>query len=89
MLDEKNVGMFIVDEHADHLWLDEIQIDPSYQNQGIGTEVIGQLIVGARAHHLPLCLRVLHANRGAYRLYQKLGFRQIDRARYHAVMEIT
>ena len=89
ILDEKNVGMFIVDEHADHLWLDEIQIDPRYQHQGIGTEVIGQLIVRARAHHLPLCLRVLHANRSAYRLYQKLGFRQIDRARHHTVMEIT
>lgn len=70
--------------------LDEIQIDPSYQNQGIGTEVIGQLIVRARARHLlPLRLRVLHVNQGACRLYQKLGFRQIDRAKHHTVMERT
>ncbi len=89
MLDEKNVGMFIVEEHSDHLWLDEIQIDPSYQHQGIGTEVIGQLIVRARARHLPLRLRVLHVNQGACRLYQKLGFRQIDLAKHHTVMERT
>ncbi len=37
-LDDKNVGMLIVDERADYLWLDEIQIDPRYQHQGIGTE---------------------------------------------------
>ncbi len=89
VLKDKNVGMLIVDEHADHLWLDEIQIDPCYQHQGIGTKVIRQLIDRARAQHLPLCLRVLHANRSAHRLYQKLGFRQIDRARHHTVMEIT
>ena len=89
ILDEKNVGMFIVDEHADHWWLDEIQIDPRYQQQGIGTEVIGQLIASARTHHLPLRLRVLHVNQGACRLYQKLGFRQIDRAKHHTVMERT
>lgn len=89
MLEARRVGMLSVDKQADHWWLDEIQIDPRYQNQGIGTEVIGQLIIRARAHHLPLCLRVLHANQGAYRLYRKLGFRQIDRARHHTVMEIT
>lgn len=89
MLDDKNVGMFIVDEYAGHWWLDEIQIDPRYQHQGIGTEVIRHLVARARTCHLPLRLRVLHANQGAYRLYQKLGFRQIDYARHHTVMEIT
>lgn len=89
MLKNKNVGMLIVDEHADHLWLDEIQIDPRYQHQGIGTEAIAHIIVRARTFYFPLRLRVLHANRGAYRLYQKLGFRQINRARHHTVMEIT
>jgi len=85
----KFVGMFIVDENSDHLWLDEIQIDPCYQNQGIGTEVIGQLITRARACYLPLRLKVLHANQSAYRLYQKLGFRLIGEAKHHTVMEIT
>ncbi len=85
---DKLVGMFIVDENSDHWWLDEIQIDPRYQNQGIGTEVVGQLIARARACQLPLRLKVLHANQSAYRLYQKLGFCTIDRAKHHSVMEI-
>ncbi len=85
---DKPVGMFIVVAHADHLWLDEIQIDPRYQDQGIGTEVIGRLIARARARHFPLRLRVLHANQRAFRLYQRLGFLRIDRAEHHHLMEI-
>ena len=85
---DKPVGMFIVVVHADHLWLDEIQIDPYYQNQGIGTAVIARLISRARTCYLPLRLRVLHANRGAYRLYQRLGFLWIGGAKHHHVMEI-
>ncbi|PSJ17746.1 N-acetyltransferase [Nitrosomonas supralitoralis] len=81
-------GMFIVDEHADHIWLDEIQLDHHCQNQGIGTTVIRQLIARARARYLPLRLRVLHANQSAYRLYQKLGFLRIGEAKHHHVMEI-
>ncbi|MBY0475240.1 MAG: GNAT family N-acetyltransferase [Nitrosomonas sp.] len=85
---DRPVGMFIAVTHADHLWLDEIQIDPHYQNQGIGTEVIGRLIARARARHFPLRLRVLHANQRACRLYQRLGFLRIDRAEHHHLMEI-
>ncbi|MCB1936477.1 MAG: GNAT family N-acetyltransferase [Nitrosomonas sp.] len=87
MKQSESVGMFIVLEQDGFLWLDEIQISPQYQNQGIGSEVISQLIVRARKLSLPLRLRVLHANRGAYRLYQKLGFEQVDCLKHHTVME--
>lgn len=83
------VGMFIVARQDDYLWLDEIQIEPQYQNQGIGTEILMQLILRARKMNLPLRLRVLHANQGAYRLYRKLGFQQISRAEHHNVMELV
>lgn len=86
--DDNPVGMFIMDVHVDHLWLDEIQINPRYQNQGIGTGVIGLLIARARTRHLPLRLRVLHANQRAFRLYRRLGFLRIDGAEHHHLMEI-
>jgi ribosomal protein S18 acetylase RimI-like enzyme len=82
------VGMFIVLPQPDYLWLDEIQIDPQYQNQGIGSTIIARLIVRARKLNLPLRLRVLHANKGAHRLYLKLGFRQISCVEHHTVLEI-
>ncbi|MCP5244483.1 MAG: GNAT family N-acetyltransferase [Burkholderiales bacterium] len=89
LIQDDPVGMFIVERQDDYLWLDEIQIEPQYQCQGIGTEVIMQLILQARKMCLPLRLRVLHANQGAYRLYQKLGFQQIRRAEHHNVMEMS
>ncbi len=85
---DEAVGMFIVLPQPDYLWLDEIQIDPQYQNQGIGSAIIARLIVRARKLNLPLRLRVLHANKGAHRLYLKLGFRQISCVEHHTVLEI-
>jgi len=82
------VGMFIVFEQDGFLWLDEIQISPQYQNQGVGSEILSQLIVRARKLFVPLRLRVLHANKGAHRLYRKLGFEQIDCLKHHTVMEM-
>jgi ribosomal protein S18 acetylase RimI-like enzyme len=82
------VGMFIVIPRQDCLWLDEIQISPQYQNQGIGSTIIAGLIVRARKLNTPLRLRVLHANKGAYRLYLKLGFRTVSRVEHHTVLEI-
>ncbi len=82
------VGMFIVLPQEDYLWLDEIQISPQYQNQGIGSAMIARLIVRVRQLNMPLRLRVLHANHGAHRLYCKLGFRQISQVEHHAVLEI-
>lgn len=88
MVHRQPVGMFIVDQQKDCLWLDEIQIDPLYQNQGIGSEVIIKLVFKARELELPLRLRVLHANKDAYRLYQKLGFQNINCVEHHTVMEM-
>ncbi|MCP5275625.1 MAG: GNAT family N-acetyltransferase [Burkholderiales bacterium] len=85
---DKPVGMFIIQRQDDYLWLDEIQVEPQFQNQGIGTEIIMQLILRARKISLPIRLRVLHANQGAYRLYRKLGFQNICRAEHHNVMEL-
>ena len=87
MIQNEPIGMFIVEQQDGYLWLDEIQITPHFQNQGIGTEIILRLIIRARKLYLPLRLRVLHANKGAYRLYMKLGFEQISRVKHHTVME--
>ncbi len=87
MRNDRRVGMLMILEETGRWWLDEIQIDPRFQNQGIGTAVIGELIAAARDRQLPVCLRVLRANRGAYQLYQRLGFRRIEEAKHHLVME--
>lgn len=88
MHNDQRIGMLMILEETDRLWLDEIQIDPKFQNQGIGTVVIAEIIATARDRRLPVHLRVLRANRGAHRLYRRLGFRRIEEAKHHIVMEL-
>ena len=82
------VGMFQYNQRNDHLWLAEIQIATKYQNNGIGTKVILDLILKARKLGLALRLRVLHKNHRAISLYNRMGFRQIGDTEHHHIMEI-
>jgi len=87
IVEKKRAGMFILEEHDNHLWLAEIQITAQYQNRGVGTEVIQQLIAKARKQNTSLRLRVLHANHRAYQLYLRMGFQCVDKAKHHHVMQ--
>ena len=57
-------------------YLEQIFIDTSFQNRGIGTRIIGTLINEARLQQRPVTLGVVKAN-PALRLYERLGFRVI------------
>lgn len=60
---------------SDASWeLLQIQLHPSVQGQGVGTEVLTQLISEADAAQVTLQLSVLKAN-PARRLYERLGFK--------------
>lgn len=53
--------------------LHNIMIAPAYQNRGLGTAVLRDLLEGARAKNLPVRLQVLRVN-PARHLYERLGF---------------
>ncbi|MGH1483483.1 MAG: GNAT family N-acetyltransferase [Geminicoccales bacterium] len=72
----QRIGAIWVAKEPDHLWLREIQISPSHQNQGIGTELLMKVMDEAGKSGLPLRLRVLTENR-AKALYERLGFKVI------------
>lgn len=72
----QKIGAFWISREPDHLWLSEIQIAPSHQNQGIGTVLLKEALREARALGLPLRLHVLIENR-AKALYERLGFNVI------------
>jgi len=72
-LQGQDAGVLWVEEKADHIYLDYIAILPQFRNQGVGTQVVRQIIATAAAKGLPVALQVLRGN-PARRLYERLGF---------------
>jgi GNAT superfamily N-acetyltransferase len=61
---------------AHYLWM--LFLLPAWQGQGIATRLLTDAHAQARAQRLPLQLRVIKSNRGARRLYDRLGFVVLD-----------
>lgn len=83
-----DVGAVAVRRHPDHVFLTELLIDPAFQNQGLGTELVRQILAEAAADGLPLRLQVLRKNR-ARRLYERLGFVPTGETDTHILMART
>jgi len=68
------IGMMKV-VRSDGEWnLDQLQLEPQFQGHGMGSEILRQLQVAARAAGVLLTLEVLKVN-PALRLYERLGFK--------------
>jgi ribosomal protein S18 acetylase RimI-like enzyme len=80
------VGMLSVVERLDRLELASIEILPAYQNRGIGSFLLKQLLERAGSLRVPVHLQVLKVN-PARKLYERLGFRAIGQTETHLVME--
>ena len=88
MVGGEMAGVLVVENHEDHVFLSEIQIDPGQQGRGLGRRVVSDLIEKAEKAGLPVRLRVLLQNR-AKRLYERLGFVVTDRTETHYLMTRT
>lgn len=75
-LDGAPVGRFRVVRFEDRIFLGGIQIHPDFQNRGIGTQLIMELIEESQAVGKPLQLDVDRTNIRARRLYERLGLSQ-------------
>ena len=64
-----------------------IEVDPSFQCRGIGTQLMRDIIADARRCALPVELEVLHVN-PARRLYERLGFGEVGQTQTHVQMEL-
>ena len=74
LVDGIAVGLLRVSESESAVFIDQVEIVPDYQGQGIGTSLINDLLARGR----PVELGVLKVNADARRLYERLGFRVID-----------
>lgn len=73
-VNDQTIGCLHTTNHEDGILLDEIYIDESYQNQGIGTNLIKSLMLSERI----IYLWVYKENKKALNLYQKLGFKILE-----------
>jgi ribosomal protein S18 acetylase RimI-like enzyme len=67
------VGAIAVERHDTHIQIEDLYILEEFQNQGIGTSILLDLIEEARQSHKPIRLRVLSSS-PARLLYERLGF---------------
>lgn len=80
------VGVLSEERKPDHFFLSEIQIDPSVQNQGIGTEILTDLFERAHSSGVPIRLQVLRCSRATV-LYERMGFRRCGHTDTHLLLE--
>lgn len=71
---ETPVGRLLVVRSADEIRLADIALLPEHRGLGIGAALIGGLQDEAASLGVPLRLHVARDNRGAARLYERLGF---------------
>lgn len=87
VVDGQDVGMVRAVEREGTLFISNIHVLPEYQNRGIGTAVLKDILRGAKERGLPLGLRVLRGN-PARRLYERLGFAAVGQTETHTRMRL-
>jgi len=75
----RDIGGLVVESRTDSTHIHEVQILPMFQNRGVGSAVIQQVIAAAARRGVPVTLSVALANSHARRLYDRLGFQVIDK----------
>jgi len=80
------VGMIQLREQEDCVAIGEIQILPEYQNKGLGTRLLVEVIDRARQQGRDVILSMGLMNSGAHRLYERLGFEETERSDTHVHM---
>ena len=84
-LDDKDMGMLVVEERPEDIFLRAIEIHPDHQSKGIATEIISTIIADGFQKNKPVRLHVLKVN-PARRLYDRLGFSVIEETTTHYIM---
>ncbi|MGB3306946.1 MAG: GNAT family N-acetyltransferase [Thermomicrobiales bacterium] len=85
----ERVGIVQIVETPDEISLWKIAILPEYQGRGIGTAIVQSLIARSQAAQKPVRLFVFQANRGARRLYERLGFTVVSETDQDIEMAFT
>ncbi len=86
MVDGRLAGALRLEQHPDHLFVDEIMIGAAERGRGLGTRVMRDVMDEAARLDKPVRLSVFKVN-PARRLYERLGFRRVGGDTHRDVME--
>jgi GNAT superfamily N-acetyltransferase len=82
-IDGRPIGMIQLSDLEVCVEVGEIQIAPDHQNNGIGTQLLVDVIDRARQQGRDVILSTGLMNSGAYRLFGRLGFEETERSDTH------
>ncbi|MED1201733.1 GNAT family N-acetyltransferase [Heyndrickxia acidicola] len=93
----KRIGYKLDQEaDADEFYLDTLSVSAEFQNQGFGTELIEAMeAIAIEKDYSKLALNVEYENKGAKRLYERMGFKTekttfiIEKPFHHMVKTIN
>ena len=88
VLNGQPIGRLYLDQRVDELRIIDIALLPDYRNQGLGSRLMKGILAEAEAAGLPVRIHVEHYN-PARRLYQRLGFKEIETNGVYYLMEWT
>ena len=86
LVDDIPVGRLYLHHRADEVRIVDIALLPEYRGQGTGSGLLKNILVESKQVSLPVRIHVEHNNR-ALRLYERLGFHQIDDQGVYYLME--
>jgi ribosomal protein S18 acetylase RimI-like enzyme len=86
-LDGDDAGWITVITDDAGVEISQIYVLPEFQNKGVGTRIISDIIAKARSSSL--CVRISTAKiNPAIRLYERLGFRQYAETEFKIFLEL-
>lgn len=88
VVDGVDAGVLKLEERDGDMYLGLIEIAPAYQNRGLGTAVIREVVKAAFERGQAVFLHVLKANPAARCLYERLGFEVVEERTERFVMQI-
>lgn len=86
MMDQHPIGRLYIDRRKDEIRLIDIALLPSYRGQGIGRQLMEEVLEEGRKANKPVRIHVEH-NNPAMRLYNRLGFQKVGDTGVYFLME--
>jgi ribosomal protein S18 acetylase RimI-like enzyme len=83
-----DIGILAIEEDSDTVMVHNIEILPEYQNKGIGSHLMDEVIQNAKEKGNNISLQVLKTNPRARKFYERLGFKVETETETHFLMKL-